>query len=121
MIHVSNVETDTSFDGAPGWIVEHVTLFQTIATWLPTQERCSLSNGSLANSRIINWARSRQAQFHLFYKIPIGAPYEKIVILKNAIEEFMRARPREWLRFNGFRANRIEIEKGYIEYVIVIQ
>lgn len=30
-IHVSGIETDTSFDGAPGWTVEHVNLFETIA------------------------------------------------------------------------------------------
>lgn len=29
LINVSNVEVQTSFDGAPGWIVENVTLFQT--------------------------------------------------------------------------------------------
>jgi len=121
MIHVSNIETDTSFDGAPGWVVEHVTLFETVARWLPTNERCSLSNGSLASSRIINWARSTQAQFHLFLKIPMDTPYERIVVLKNAIEEYMKARPREWIAFNGFRANTIHTEKNYIEYIIVVQ
>ena len=121
LIHVSNVESDTSLDGAPCWVVEHVTLFETIARWGPTNERCSLSNGSLASSRIINWSRSKQAQFRLVCKVPIGAPYDKIVILKNAIEEYMKAMPRQCLRFNGFRANRIEIEQGFIEYVIVIQ
>jgi small-conductance mechanosensitive channel len=29
LINVSNVEVQTSFDGAPGWIVENVTLFET--------------------------------------------------------------------------------------------
>lgn len=32
----------------------------------------------------------------------------------------MKARPREWLALNGFRANRIFPEKGYVEYLIVI-
>jgi hypothetical protein len=98
-----------------------VSLFETVARWVPTNERCSLSNGSLASSRIINWTRSHQAQFHIFLKLPINAPYEKILILKNAIEEFLKARPREWLSLNGFRANRIGTEQGYIEYMIVIQ
>ena len=120
-IHVSNIEVDTSLEGTPGWIVENVTLFETVATWTPTQERCSLSNGSLANSRIINAARSPQAQFHLFLKFHIDEPYEKILIFKSAIEEYMRARPREWLALNGFRAHRVVADQGYVEYIIVIQ
>jgi hypothetical protein len=32
----------------------------------------------------------------------------------------MKARPREWLSLNGFRANRIYPEKGFVEYLIVI-
>ena len=120
-IHVSDVEENTSIEGSLGWVVEHVTLFETIATWTPTQERCSLSNGSLANSRIINAARSPQPQFHLFLKFHIDEPYEKILIFKSAIEEFMRARPREWLALNGFRASRVVADQGYVEYVIAIQ
>lgn len=120
-IHVSGVEKDTSLEGVPGWVVEHVTLFETIATWTPTQERCSLSNGSLASSRIINAARSRQAQFNVFLKFPIDTPYEKILIFKTAIEEFMKARPREWLALYGFRASRIVADQGFVEYAIVIR
>ena len=102
-------------------MVEHVTLFETIATWTPTRERCSLSNGSLANSRIINGARSPQAQFHVRLKFPIDTPYEKTLIFKRAIEEYMKARPREWIALKGFRANRIVTDQGFMEYVIVIQ
>lgn len=120
-IHVSGIETDTSFDGAPGWTVEHVTLFETVVRWVPTQELASLSNGSLANSRIINWTKSTQAQFHIWLKIPIGSPFEKIVVLKAAIEEYLKARPREWLSFNGFRANKIDAERAYVEYMVVVQ
>jgi len=120
-IHVSGVETDTSFDGAPGWVVENVTLFQTTAIWGPTNERCSLSNGSLANSRIINGARSPRAKFPISVKIPIDTSYEKVVIFKSAIEEFIKARPREWLSLNGFRASRLVADQGYVEYTIVIQ
>ncbi|CAB9515705.1 Mechanosensitive ion channel protein [Seminavis robusta] len=120
-IHISGVELDTSIEGSPGWVVENVTLFETIATWTPTKERCSLSNGSLANSRIINAARSPQAQFHIFLKFPIDTSYERTIVFKNAIEEYMKSRPREWLALNGFRAFRIAADLGYVEYAIVIQ
>lgn len=121
LMNVSNIESETSFDGSPGWLVEHVTLFETVATWAPTNERASLSNGSLASSRIINWNRSPQAQFHIYLNFPIDTPYDKILIFKRAVEEYMKERPREWLSLNGFRANRILPEQGFVEYAIVIQ
>jgi len=101
--------------------VASVTLFETVATWLPTQEQASLSNGSLANSRIINWNRSTQAQFHLFFNFPIDTSYEKILLFKGAVEEYLRVRPREWLSLNGFRCNRFYHERGYVEYILVVQ
>jgi small-conductance mechanosensitive channel len=67
-IQVSGVESTASLDGALPWTVENVTLFETEVVFLPTNERASLSNGALASSRIINWARSPQAQFHIFLK-----------------------------------------------------
>jgi hypothetical protein len=80
-----------------------------------------LSNGSLANSRIINGARSPQAQFWIFLKLPIDTPFEKIRIFKTAIAEYLKARPREWLSLNGFRPHQIFADKGYIEYALVVQ
>jgi len=120
-ISVQNSEADNSLQGAMPWVVENVTLFETAVCFLPTNERASLSNGSLANSRIINWARSPQAQFHVFLNFPLNTPYEKIVIFKSAIEEYMKARPREWRALNGFRANRVVANENYIEWLIVIQ
>lgn len=89
--------------------------------WHPTRERCSLANSSLCGSRIINGARSPQAQFLVPFKFPINTPYDKILIFKAAVEEYMKARPREWLMMTGFRAATISPEQGFIEYVIHIQ
>ena len=118
--------TNSSYSCSPAtkfisWIVEHVTLFDTVCRFGSTQERCSFSNGSLASFRIINAARSPQAQFPCYVKFPIGTSYDKILIFKTAIEEHIKARPREWLSLNGFRANRIVVEQAFIEYVIVVQ
>ena len=56
-VQVGNIESNGSLHGALPWCVENVTLFETTLVYLPTNERASLSNGSLANSRIINWGR----------------------------------------------------------------
>lgn len=120
-ISISNTEHDAGLHGALPWCVENVNLFETVVCYLPTNERASLSNGSLANSRVINWARSPQAQFHIFLNFPLDTPYEKVLLFKKAVEEYMKARPREWRALNGFRANRVVANENYIEWLIVIQ
>ena len=44
-----------------------------------------------------------------------------MLLFKLAVEEYMKARPREWLALNGFRANRIEADQGWTEYLVIIQ
>ena len=75
----------------------------------------------MANSRIINAARSPQAQLCISLRIPIDTPFEKIRIFKTAIAEYMKARPREWLSLNGFRPSEIVTDKGYIQYTLAVQ
>jgi small-conductance mechanosensitive channel len=92
IIHISDVEQDTSRDGSLGWIVNNVTLTQTTATWVPTLEVASFSNGSLSSSRIINWARSPNARFNINLSFPVSTNYEKIEIFKRAVEEYLKVR-----------------------------
>lgn len=90
LIHISNVENDTDIDGSTGWFVQNVTLYETTVTWLATMETASLSNGSLANSRIINWARSPNARCVILFSIPIDTKYETLELYKKAIEEYVK-------------------------------
>jgi hypothetical protein len=57
----------------------------------------------------------------LFIKLPIDTPYEKSKIFKLAIEEYLKARPREWLSMIAFRARAIVPEQNYIEFIIIVQ
>ena len=60
-IHVSSVESETNTNGSPGWIVDKVTLFTTTVYWGVTNERATINNAAIANSRIINGNRSPHA------------------------------------------------------------
>eukprot|EP00978_Attheya_sp_CCMP212_P046752 scaffold409541_cov40-Attheya_sp.AAC.1 len=60
-IALSDVDEDTKSSGSSTWFVEGVTLFTTTVRYATTNEVASLANGSLANSRIINAARSPKA------------------------------------------------------------
>lgn len=90
IIHISDVQQETSTDGSFGWIVGHVTLTHTIATWIPTMEQANFPNGSLSTSRIINWARSPHAKFNIGLSFPISAKYETIEVFKRAVEEYLK-------------------------------
>jgi hypothetical protein len=115
-IHISNVETDSDPTGSSGWIVKDVTLFQTTLVYGATGERATVSNGSLASSRVINMARSPKAWIDIDLKFATDAPHERIKIFEQTLRDFVKARPREWANFNGFRAGKINADLGYIEY-----
>lgn len=68
-IHVSNSESEASPDGSSGWIVEKVDLFSTSVCFGTTNERATVSNGTLASSRIINAARSPNAVVYVNLKV----------------------------------------------------
>lgn len=125
----------------PGWIVKDVTLFHTTAVFASTNERATLSNGSLASSRVslmwlvndpfhvilvlsltsesvflqvINMARSPNASISIYLKFSTSVPYEKIQVFDQALRDFIKARPREWGNFGGFRATQVLAEQGYV-------
>lgn len=79
------------------------------------------SNGSLANARVINAARSPQAILSIYLRFCVGVSYEKIELCKATIQEFVKERPREWVALTVFRAEHIEQEQGYVEYRLVIK
>jgi hypothetical protein len=86
-----------------------------------TNERATLSNGSLANSRIINSSRSPQAYLYILLKFHVDVSYEQMETFHTALEKYFRNRPREWLSLVSFRATSVEADRGYIEYIVVGQ
>jgi hypothetical protein len=114
-----NNNSDTDGHGSGWWMVTDVTLFTTSVVFLYTNERASLSNGSLANSRIINSTRSPNAGMYTLLKVQVDVPYDKIQLLHQALEEYVRNRPREWLGLSSFRATRIEAAEGESRDAIV--
>jgi small-conductance mechanosensitive channel len=119
-IHIGDPNSEANTNGSSTWFVRDVTLFSTTACYAATNEVATFSNGSLANARIINAARSPEASISFNLKFPIAASYEKLKIFRNALEEFVKARPREYLTFSGFRCTRIEADLGFAEYCIAV-
>lgn len=98
-----------------------MTLFTTTVYLAGTNEKATVSNGSLAKSRIINCARSPKALVTVSMRFSLETPYKKVEIFKSAVEKFVQSRPREWIAMLGFRANKIEADLGFTEFGIVLQ
>jgi len=120
-IAVSNPMLDTSPDGSTTWFVENITLFTTTVRCAGTNEVGTYANGSLAGLRIINAARSPKAIASVRLKFGLDVPYEKVKVFRTVVEQFVKDRPREWLKVLGFRATAVEADLGYIQYVVVMQ
>jgi len=112
---------DTKPDGSSTWYVENVDLFTTTVRFATTNEMATLSNGSLANTRVINAARSPKMLVYVYMKFGVNVPYQKVKLFRKTVEEFVKQRPRDWLSLSGFRATRVCQELGFIEYVCVLQ
>jgi hypothetical protein len=98
-----------------------VSLYTTCLYWGATNERATIANGSVSNLRVINANRSPHAQIFVNMKFSIDTPFEKIVIFKAAVEQFLKDRPREWLAFVGFRPTEVAVERSFINYVTIAQ
>ena len=120
-IAVSNVEKDTKTTGSTTWFVKDVTLFATTVVLAATSETATYSNGSLANSRIINAARSPQGVLFFTNKFPIETNYNTLKIFRGCLEKFVAARPREWVKFMAFRATQVAGDAGFVEYMVQAQ
>lgn len=87
----------------------------------PTQEAATCSDGSLANSQIINASCLPQAVLDVLLKFPIDVPLKKVEIFKGAVESFIKARPCKWLTFKAFHPTPIEADLGFVECVVIAQ
>lgn len=113
-IHVSSPESEASPNGSATWYVRDVDLFSTTVVYATTGEKATLSNGSLANSRIINFARSPNAILYVSLKLSTNVPHERIQILELAVRQFVKDRPREWRKFHAMRPTLIASEHGFV-------
>ena len=112
-ISVSNVDRDTPGTSSPIWIVQDVDLFSTKVRYQLSGERATLNNGSLASCRVINHSLSKNAWLYIFLKFPISVSFDKLQIFQQALDQFFKNRPREWLSFTQFRATRVYVLVWY--------
>jgi small-conductance mechanosensitive channel len=102
-IVIQPVDSPTDWHGATEWIVRDIDLFTTTVIYAYTNEVATLSNGSIANSRVMNGARSLPAILYAILRFGVDVSYEQLEIFREALAQYVEARPREWAKLWALR------------------
>ena len=120
-IVIQPIDEPTSWDGSTEWIVRDINLFTTTVVFAYTNEIATLSNGSIANSRVMNGARSLPAIIYVTLRFGVDTGFEKLEIFREALSQYVNKRPREWVKLKRITSVNVEADKGFVEYLVVLQ
>lgn len=95
------------------WLVEDITLTTSTLRFAATNEVATINNSSVANSRIVNCARSPKAQVTINVKVLLDASQRQIDELRGKIELYLEE-SRVWVGLILYRADDINNEIGYV-------
>lgn len=118
---IQPVDEPANWDGSLQWIVRDINLFTTTVIFAYTNEMATLSNGSIANSRVLNGARSGPAIIYVNLKFGVDIGFEKVEIFREALAQYVDKRPREWAKLLKITNRNVQSDKGYVEYVVNLQ
>ena len=103
------------------WFVEDVNLFTTSLRYAPTNTISTINNGSIANSRIINFARSRRAMVNLTLLFRSNSSAKQIQLFRTALERYVKDNPRVWSSVVVFLIINIDPDTEVAEYRLRVQ
>jgi small-conductance mechanosensitive channel len=94
-----------------------ITLFSTTLRFGASNEVATISNGSIASSRITNCARSANAMVILILKLHIHLHDEQnLEKFKAALENYVADNPRLWELMAFFRCEEIDTDGEFVVY-----
>lgn len=118
---IQPVDKPTSWDGSTEWIVQDINLFTTTVIFHYTNEIATLSNGSIANSRVMNGARSLPAIIYVRLRFGVDTGFDKLEIFREALSQYVDRRPREWAKLLRITSRNVQADQGFVEYLIALQ
>lgn len=118
---IQPIDEPTSLNGSAQWVVRDINLFTTTVIYTFTNEVATLSNGSIANSRVINGARSLPAILYVTLRFSVDTSFEKLEIFREALSQYVDKRPREWVKLYRITNVNVQYDQGYVEYLIAFQ
>jgi hypothetical protein len=121
-IEIGNVTGTILSDGPmESVIVEKVDLFSTTVRVGTTREVATFSNGSLANTKITNLKRSERGNVYMKLKFGVEITSDQTDEFRQRVSTYAKDRPREWASVVAFRCTRVEVDLGFIEYLVALQ
>lgn len=110
-------------DAAPDdtFIVEDCTLYTTTLRMSRTNEICTVNNGSIANSRIVNHGRSKNALVNIALPLKIHATLSQVQTVNDALEKYIQDNPRVWTSLVNFRITKVDPANGLVAYSARLQ
>lgn len=116
-ITITGAETVANPTGADTWLVENISLTTTTLRYASTNELATVNNASIANSRVVNFKRSSKAMVTLNIRFDVDVNQHQLDEFANAMEAYFENRPREWIGLIHKRANGVDSNAGYINYL----
>jgi Mechanosensitive ion channel len=110
---VPGAEAPTNVPLSNSWLVEDITLTTSTLRYAATNEVATINNSSVANSRIVNCARSPKAQVTINVKLLLDASQRQLEELRGKIELYLED-SRVWVGLILYRAEDINNEIGYV-------
>mmetsp|Transcript_17151 Transcript_17151/g.41621 ORF Transcript_17151/g.41621 Transcript_17151/m.41621 type:complete len:1437 (-) Transcript_17151:162-4472(-) len=120
-IVVQPVDAATSDNGSTHWIVRDIDLFTTTCIYAYTNEVATLNNGSIANCRILNGARSLPSLNYVTLRFGIDVTFDQIEIFREGLALYVEQRPREWSKLWAVRAMQVQSDQGFVEYSVILE
>eukprot|EP00547_Thalassionema_nitzschioides_P001937 CAMPEP_0194200890 /NCGR_PEP_ID=MMETSP0156-20130528/1321_1 /TAXON_ID=33649 /ORGANISM="Thalassionema nitzschioides, Strain L26-B" /LENGTH=928 /DNA_ID=CAMNT_0038925959 /DNA_START=35 /DNA_END=2821 /DNA_ORIENTATION=- len=120
-ISLQDVPSDAKTSGSPTWFVEDVDLFTTTVRFAGTNEVATVANSALVACRIINANRSPNAIIRIILRFGVSVTKEKIDEFYINLQQYVKEKPREFLHLIELSPIAIEIQQGYVEYVLLVQ
>ena len=103
------------------WLVEDCNLFTTTLRLSKSNEIATVKNGSIASNKIINHNRSLRALVNIVLSMKCSVTQEEAMIVKSAIEQYIRDNPRTWSTLINFRIIEMDPCNDVIRYAVRVQ
>ena len=117
--------SDKPSDCDPGdhdtWLVEDCNLFTTTLRLSKSNEIATVKNGTIASNKIINHNRSDRALVNFVLSMKSTVTQEEAMIVKSAIEQYIRDNPRTWVTLINFFIIEMDPCNGVTKFAIRAQ
>lgn len=120
-ITICSAETVANPTWGDTWLVEDISLTTTTMRYSATNEVATINNASVANSRIVNCARSPKASITFRMRFTITATQKQVDEFRMRLESYLEDRPRIWVGLIHYRMEQTDSDNGFVVWMFRVQ